>query len=459
MKINEVEQLLNITKPNIRFYEKKGLLSPTRNANGYREYAKEDIETLKKIILLRKIGVSIDDIKAFLDGKERLSDIVDKNIVQIEEQMKELQGALHISQKMQRDQELDRAFNLDKYWDAMETDEQQGSKFFDVVKDYMEFESDIFFGMWSNIFFVDFKGLTVGKKYVISLFIVALICLMRGLAYHFIWKLGSVTEGAIYPFGIFFIISVMVLPLYVLNKKFSSEKVENEGVTTDSKGYLGVGFVFVLMLIGVFFFVPVLVEEFYLNRINADIHYVSASLMSVPYMLVAVYFIITINWLISKNGLFTGSIKSGKGFVCYLPKNIRIIVAVITLVLYFITTVLYATCYDQIDDNGFKKHRVFATTNYTYEDVKYYQLYANSDGTLGLFFRLSDGSKMEYYKDVSSYNVDDTEEYIIEVIKKLNSLGAKCRVPDKEELYKKLTYDYWDQIAEQILEVAEIEKN
>lgn len=112
----------------------------------------------------------------------------------------------------------------------------------------------------------------------------------------------------------------------------------------------------------------------------------------------------------------------------YLPKNIRIITAAITLVSYLITTGLYATCYNQIDDNGLEKHRVFTEVKYTYGDVEYYQLYARSDGTLGLFFRLRDGSKIEYYDDVMSYNVDDTDEYIIEVIKKLDSLGVKCRV-------------------------------
>jgi DNA-binding transcriptional MerR regulator len=113
MKINEVEQLLNITKPNIRFYEKKGLFSPARNENGYREYSKEDIEILKKIILFRKMGISIEDIKALLDGEEKLSKVVNKNVVRIEEQMKELQGALHISQRMQKDQQLDQC-HLDK---------------------------------------------------------------------------------------------------------------------------------------------------------------------------------------------------------------------------------------------------------------------------------------------------------------------------------------------------------
>ena len=34
MKINEAEQLLGITKANIRFYEKEGLLTPSRNESG-----------------------------------------------------------------------------------------------------------------------------------------------------------------------------------------------------------------------------------------------------------------------------------------------------------------------------------------------------------------------------------------------------------------------------------------
>ena len=44
MKINEVEQLVGITKRNIRFYEKEGLLSPSRNSdNGYREYGEAGV--------------------------------------------------------------------------------------------------------------------------------------------------------------------------------------------------------------------------------------------------------------------------------------------------------------------------------------------------------------------------------------------------------------------------------
>ena len=68
MKINELEKELNISRANIRFYEKEGLLNPTRKENGYREYSEKDIAVLKKIIIYRKLGISIQDIRGIFDG-------------------------------------------------------------------------------------------------------------------------------------------------------------------------------------------------------------------------------------------------------------------------------------------------------------------------------------------------------------------------------------------------------
>lgn len=48
MKINEIEELLQISRANVRFYEKEGLLHPKRGDNGYRDYSEEDIACLKK---------------------------------------------------------------------------------------------------------------------------------------------------------------------------------------------------------------------------------------------------------------------------------------------------------------------------------------------------------------------------------------------------------------------------
>jgi hypothetical protein len=215
----------------------------------------------------------------------------------------------------------------------------------------------------------------------------------------------------------------------------------------------------VLAVVGVLFcvlFVPLIVEKFYLNRINAGIQYVSTSPMAIPYFIVALFLFITLYWLTSQRGLLANPIKGEKGLVCHLPKKLRILTAAVVLVLYFLISWLYATCYDQIDDTGFEKRRVFVTTHYEYDDVEYYQLYAQSDGTLGLLFRLQDGSKVKYYASAVSGNVDNTEEYAVALAKKLNALGVKCKIADEEKLYKRLNYDYWKETAEQIIAVSDV---
>ena len=54
MRIGEVAQRTGLSISNIRFYEKKGLIGPDRNAqNRYREYGEEDVRRLEEIILYR----------------------------------------------------------------------------------------------------------------------------------------------------------------------------------------------------------------------------------------------------------------------------------------------------------------------------------------------------------------------------------------------------------------------
>lgn len=73
MKIQELERRTGLERPSIRFYEKEGLLNPKRLENGYREYSEEDAQLLKKIKLLRQLGMSVDKIRALQQGSEDLS--------------------------------------------------------------------------------------------------------------------------------------------------------------------------------------------------------------------------------------------------------------------------------------------------------------------------------------------------------------------------------------------------
>lgn len=98
LKINEVEQLLGLSKANIRFYEKQGLLCPERTENKYREYSDADIERLKTIVIFRKLGISVQDIGRILSGELPLQEAVQKNITVLESQIEQLEGSLNLSQ-------------------------------------------------------------------------------------------------------------------------------------------------------------------------------------------------------------------------------------------------------------------------------------------------------------------------------------------------------------------------
>lgn len=61
---------MGITKKNIRFYEAEGLLAPRRNSeNGYRDYGETEVEILRRIKLLRKLGLPLEEIRQTGDAR------------------------------------------------------------------------------------------------------------------------------------------------------------------------------------------------------------------------------------------------------------------------------------------------------------------------------------------------------------------------------------------------------
>ena len=63
-RIGEVAGFLDITPDTIRYYEKEGIIHPTKNPlNGYREYSFEDITRLSDVLFYRNVDFSIGDIR------------------------------------------------------------------------------------------------------------------------------------------------------------------------------------------------------------------------------------------------------------------------------------------------------------------------------------------------------------------------------------------------------------
>lgn len=66
MLIKEVCSLTKLTKKAIEYYEEHKLIEAKILNNGYRDFNEKDIETLKKISMLRKLGIGVEDIKVVL---------------------------------------------------------------------------------------------------------------------------------------------------------------------------------------------------------------------------------------------------------------------------------------------------------------------------------------------------------------------------------------------------------
>lgn len=218
MTIKEVEKSLSISRANIRFYEKEGLLTTTRKTNNYRDYTEENIQELKKIILFRKLGFTIDEIKQLQSGQIHLSDVAAENIARLEKEIENLEGALKLTKRIANEQTDFDAVDENYYLDVLHSEEKSGAVFNDVLKDYLMFELDQFDQMWKRVFFYDFKQSRKKFGLPIAIAVLLLICVARGFSKKFIWK-ETFWEGFIYPFALFLIVSLIAAPLYILHKK------------------------------------------------------------------------------------------------------------------------------------------------------------------------------------------------------------------------------------------------
>lgn len=134
MKINEVEALAGIAKKNIRFYEEQGLLSPKRNPeNGYRDYGEEEVLVLRRIRLLRKLDVPIDEIRLMLSGTHTVADGMRRHLISLERSQRNLQQAISLCQELTGQDIPISQLDTEGLLSQMEAMEQSGTAFRDVA--------------------------------------------------------------------------------------------------------------------------------------------------------------------------------------------------------------------------------------------------------------------------------------------------------------------------------------
>jgi DNA-binding transcriptional MerR regulator len=70
LPIQEVARRTGFSESTLRYYERIGLIDPVPRvtSSSHRRYATETVDTLEALACLRSTGMSIDDMRAYLDG-------------------------------------------------------------------------------------------------------------------------------------------------------------------------------------------------------------------------------------------------------------------------------------------------------------------------------------------------------------------------------------------------------
>ncbi|TQK01176.1 MerR family transcriptional regulator [Herbaspirillum sp. SJZ107] len=99
MRIGAVARAAGVSRDTLRFYEKLGLIRPTRAENSYRRYAPETAQLVKYIRTAQKLGFSLAEIGASmptvwsaLDPDAAVAELLAAKVKIIDERIAELQG-------------------------------------------------------------------------------------------------------------------------------------------------------------------------------------------------------------------------------------------------------------------------------------------------------------------------------------------------------------------------------
>lgn len=201
MRIGEIAKRTGLNISNIRFYERKGLLTPKREQDSqYRDYTEEDVLRVKTILLYRKMGIPIDTVYLLLNDQVNPKDVLQRQQGALQEEITNLNGSLRLCQMLLKEDshKLD-SEQIDAYLNYVYTEEEKNVKFAyiaELMEDISVYTRDVAFQgepfwywmqqhRWSaSLFSVLFWGI------LITCPVIHIVKVMRGETALNIWLLG-----------------------------------------------------------------------------------------------------------------------------------------------------------------------------------------------------------------------------------------------------------------------------
>ena len=148
--IGEVADLLGITPKTLRHYHKIGLIAdPPRDTNNYRRYSIVDIEKIQVILRLKRIGLSLQQIKLILEADDPdalIRTVLKQHENNIRDQIRQLQHHLEDTQRY-----LESDISLSSDWEPAEPKYSAMRVISDTIKPRSNGLSDILVELEADI--------------------------------------------------------------------------------------------------------------------------------------------------------------------------------------------------------------------------------------------------------------------------------------------------------------------
>ena len=101
---SEAAERLGISAKALRHYEQRGLIKPTRTGAGWRAYAPEEMARAAQIVALRKLGVSLGQVKGILGGDARSLELaLASHQANLEDQVRRIVGGVEEVRRLRAD--------------------------------------------------------------------------------------------------------------------------------------------------------------------------------------------------------------------------------------------------------------------------------------------------------------------------------------------------------------------
>ena len=137
MNIKQAAEQSGVSTPNIRFYEKEGLMTPARNrGNAYRDYTAEDIRTLKLIRMLRMLDMPLPVIQRVLNGEQPLTEALRAQQTVLEQQAAQLAGSIRFCAELTQQAPQVDQLDVDDCLKRMQDPQEPGGFFSGWLRDY-----------------------------------------------------------------------------------------------------------------------------------------------------------------------------------------------------------------------------------------------------------------------------------------------------------------------------------